>query len=129
MTEGLRLRAAAAQLIGLAALVVLASAAHARLPLGELYFLKSAVWFVAIATLAVVFISEDSHPFRRLGPANHVTTARAVLVALVVLSIGLLGIGKLVLVSSRGNDCGRGPSSLTIVSCSPEKLKPKTSTP
>ena len=88
MTDGLRLRAAAVQLIGLVALVVLAGVARARLPLGELYFLKSAVWFAAIATLAVVFISEDTHPFRRLGPANQVTTARAVLVALVVGAIG-----------------------------------------
>ena len=88
MTEGLRIRAAAVQLIGLAALVVLAGVARTRLPLGELYFLKSVVWFAAIATLAVIFISENSHPFRRLGPANQVTTARAVLVALVVGAIG-----------------------------------------
>jgi phosphatidylglycerophosphate synthase len=88
MPDGLRLRAAAVQLIGLAALVVLAGVARTRLPLGELYSLKAAAWFGVIATLAVVFISGDTHPFARVGPANLVTTARAVFVALVVGSIG-----------------------------------------
>jgi len=88
MTDGLRRRAAAVQLIGLVVLVLLAEVARAQLPLGELYSLKSAAWFAVIATLAVVFISDDNHPFTRLGPANHVTTARAVLVALVVGAMG-----------------------------------------
>ena len=88
MPEGLRVRTAALQLIGLAAVVVLAAGARARLPLGELYPLKSAAWFAVIATLAVVFIDDDTHPFNRLGPANRVTTARAVLVAFVAGAIG-----------------------------------------
>src|SRR5262249_13481537 len=88
MTDGLRLPAAAVQLIGFAALVVLAGVARTRLPLGELYSLKAAAWFAVIATFAVVFISADTHPFKRLGPANQMTTARAVLVALVVGAIG-----------------------------------------
>jgi phosphatidylglycerophosphate synthase len=88
MPDGLRVRAAALQLIGLAAVVVLAAGARARLPLGELYPLKSAAWFAVIATLSVVFIGDDTHPFTRLGPANRVTTARAVLVAFVAGAIG-----------------------------------------
>jgi phosphatidylglycerophosphate synthase len=88
MPEGLRVRAAALQLIGLAAVVILAAGARAQLPLGELYPLKSAAWFAVIATLAVVFIGDDTHPFNRLGPANRVTTARAVLVAFVAGAIG-----------------------------------------
>jgi phosphatidylglycerophosphate synthase len=75
-------------LIGLATVVVLAAAARARLPLGELYPLKSAAWFAVIATFAVVFIGDDTHPFARLGPANRVTMARAVLVAIVAGAIG-----------------------------------------
>jgi phosphatidylglycerophosphate synthase len=88
MPDGLRVRAAALYLIGLAAVVVLSAGARGRLPLGELYPLKSAVWFVAIATFAVVFIGDDTHPFNRLGPANRVTTARAVFVAFVAGAIG-----------------------------------------
>jgi phosphatidylglycerophosphate synthase len=88
MPEGLRVRTAALQLIGLAAVVILAAEARTQLPLGELYPLKSAAWFVVIATLAVVFIRDDTHPFNRLGPANRVTTARAVLVAFVAGAIG-----------------------------------------
>jgi phosphatidylglycerophosphate synthase len=88
MLEGLRVRAAALQLIGLGAVVVLAAGARAQLPLGELYPLKSAAWFAIIATFAIVFIGDDTHPFHRLGPANLVTTARAVLVAFVAGAIG-----------------------------------------
>jgi phosphatidylglycerophosphate synthase len=88
MPEGLRVRAAALHLIALAAVVVLAVAARAQLPLGELYPLKSAAWFAVIATFAVVFIGDDTHPFNRLGPANRVTTARAVFVAFVAGAIG-----------------------------------------
>jgi len=88
MPEGLRVRAAALHLIGLAAVVAVAAGAHAWLPLGELYPLKSAAWFAVIATLSVVFIGDDTHPFTRLGPANRVTTARAVLVAFVAGAIG-----------------------------------------
>jgi len=88
MPDGLRVRAAALHLIGLAAVVVLAVGARARLPLGELYPLKAAAWFAAIATFAVVFIGDDTHPFNRLGPANRVTAARAVFVAFVAAAIG-----------------------------------------
>jgi phosphatidylglycerophosphate synthase len=88
MPEGLRVRAAALQLIGLAAVVVLAVGVRGQLPLGDLYPLKAAAWFAVIATLAVVFIGDDTHPFTRLGPANRVTTARAALVAFVAAAIG-----------------------------------------
>jgi phosphatidylglycerophosphate synthase len=88
MTDGLRLRTAAVQLIALAALVVLAGVASARLPLGQLYSLKAAAWFAVIGTLAIVFINAGTHPFKQFGPANQVTTVRAVFVALVVGAIG-----------------------------------------
>ena len=88
MTDGLRLRTAGVQLIALAVLVVLAGAARAQLPLGQLYSLKAAAWFAVIGTLAIVFINAGTHPFRQFGPANQVTTLRAVFVALVVGAIG-----------------------------------------
>jgi phosphatidylglycerophosphate synthase len=88
MTDGLRLRTAGVQLIALAVLVVLAGVARARLPLGQLYSLKAAAWFAVIGTLAIVFINAGTHPFKQFGPANQVTTVRAVFVALVVGAIG-----------------------------------------
>lgn len=88
MTDGLRLRAAGVQLIALAALVVLAGVARAQMPVGQLYLLKAAASFTAIAALAVVFINAGRHPFKQFGQANQVTTARAVFVALVVGAIG-----------------------------------------
>jgi hypothetical protein len=88
MTNGLRLRAAGVQLIALAALVVLAGVARARLPLDQLYSLKAAAAFTLIAALVVVFIDADAHPFAQFGSANQVTTGRAVFVALVVGAIG-----------------------------------------
>jgi phosphatidylglycerophosphate synthase len=88
MTDGLRLRAAGVQLIALAALVVLAGVARARLPLDQLYSLKAAAAFTVIAALVVVFIDADAHPFAQFGSANQVTTGRAVFVALVMGAIG-----------------------------------------
>jgi phosphatidylglycerophosphate synthase len=88
MPDGLRVRAAASQLIGLLALVALARVAHSQLPVGGWYLLKSAACFGVIATLVDIFIGAGTHPLPRFGPANQVTTARAVLVALVVGAIG-----------------------------------------
>jgi len=88
MPDGLRVRAAASQLIGLLALVALARVAHSQLPVGGWYLLKSAACFGVIATLVDIFIGAGTHPFPRFGPANQVTTARAVLVALIVGAIG-----------------------------------------
>jgi len=88
MPDGLRARAAAVQLIALAALVPLAVAARARLPLGAFYPVKSAACFILIAVIVVVFAGGGTHPFRQFGAANQVTTARAMVVALVAGAIG-----------------------------------------
>jgi phosphatidylglycerophosphate synthase len=88
MLDGLRARAAASQLIGLLALIGLAFLIRSRLPVGPMYLLKAALCFAATASIAVTFVSSDTHPFPRFGPANQVTTARAVVVALVAGAIG-----------------------------------------
>ena len=58
-----------------------------ELPLGDLYVLKAGGVFAAIA-LVVVGRLRAHHPFTRFGPANQITTFRALLVALVA---GLVG--------------------------------------
>lgn len=57
------------------------------LPLSDLYLLKAGAVFAAIA-LVVAGRLRAHHPFRRFGPANQITTVRALLVALVA---GLVG--------------------------------------
>jgi phosphatidylglycerophosphate synthase len=83
----LRTSAVATHTIGLLAVVGLAWTAHARLQLGDLYPLKAGAAFAIVVLLAAGFL-RGHHPFTRLGPANQITTARAMLVALV---IGLVG--------------------------------------
>jgi len=83
----LRASAVTSKLIGLAAVVVLASAARAALPLGERYPLKAAGLFAAIMGLSIGFLQQH-HPFARFGAANQITTLRAILVALVAALVG-----------------------------------------
>lgn len=83
----LRASAVTANLIGLVAVFALASGARASLPLGDLYPLKATALFAAITGLSIGFLQRH-HPFARFGPANQITTVRAVLVALVA---GLVG--------------------------------------
>lgn len=81
-------RAAAVAVVALVAVVVLAGGVRELLALGTAYPLKAAVCFAAVAAIAVPRINASNHPFAEFGPANHVTTARAVFVALLA---GLIG--------------------------------------
>ena len=83
----LRGSAVTSKLIGLAAVVALAGAARAGLPLGDRYPLKAAALFAAIMGLSLGFLRQH-HPFARFGAANQMTTLRAILVALIA---GLIG--------------------------------------
>ena len=74
-------------LIGLAAVVALATSARAALPLGDRYPLKASLLFVAIMGLSIGFLQRH-HPFPRFGAANQATTLRAILVALVAALVG-----------------------------------------
>jgi phosphatidylglycerophosphate synthase len=91
----LRASVVTSKLIGLAAVVALASAARAALPLGDRYPLKAAALFAAIMGLSIGFLQQH-HPFARFGAANQITTLRAILVALVA---GLVGEPRLAAVA------------------------------
>jgi phosphatidylglycerophosphate synthase len=84
MPDGLRARAAAAQIAAGIALMLMAVAARTSLPLGPFYSLKVVACFAVVAVLVVGLVGNGSHPFDRFGAANQVTTIRALLVALVV---------------------------------------------
>jgi phosphatidylglycerophosphate synthase len=86
-TAPLRASVVTSKLLGLAAVVALATAARAVLPLGERYPLKAAVLFAAIMGLSIGFLQQH-HPFARFGAANQITTLRAILVALVASLVG-----------------------------------------
>jgi len=88
MPVGLRVRAAAAQSIAFASVLFVSTSLRAKMEAGAWYPLKSAASFAVIAAIVVARISRDSHPFRGFGPANAVTTVRAVFVALVVGTMG-----------------------------------------
>jgi phosphatidylglycerophosphate synthase len=83
----LRASAATAQLIGTAALLGFAQVARRVTPVGDLYVVKAAATFAAIVLLSFGFLHRH-HPFTRFGPANQITTLRAILVALVAAFIG-----------------------------------------
>jgi phosphatidylglycerophosphate synthase len=83
----LRASAITSKLVGLVAVVALANAARAALPLGDRYPLKAAGLFALIVGLSIGFLQQH-HPFTRFGAANQITTLRAILVALVA---GLVG--------------------------------------
>jgi phosphatidylglycerophosphate synthase len=76
-----------AGVLGLLLVVALAWAARAWLPLGPLYPVKVAAVFAAMMVVAFGLVG-DHHPHLRFGPANHVTTIRAMLVALIASFIG-----------------------------------------
>lgn len=83
----LRASAVTANLVGLAAVLALASTARASLPLGDHYALKAGALLAAMMTLSIGFLQQH-HPFARFGAANQITTARAMVVALIA---GLIG--------------------------------------
>ena len=69
----------------------LAWVAGAELPLGVWYPIKAAGLFSLIMLVALGYLREH-HPFARFGSANQLTTARAVLVALVAALVGESGL-------------------------------------
>jgi phosphatidylglycerophosphate synthase len=83
----LRASAVTAKLVGLAALVCLAQIARSGLPLGASYALKASAAFAAVMAISIGFLQRH-HPFERFGPANQITTARAMLVALIASLVG-----------------------------------------
>jgi phosphatidylglycerophosphate synthase len=83
----LRASVLTSKLVALAAVVALAGAARAALPLGDAYALKAAVLFAGVTGLSIGFLQQH-HPFERFGPANQITTLRAMLVALVAALVG-----------------------------------------
>jgi phosphatidylglycerophosphate synthase len=91
----LRASVVTSKLVGLAAVVALATAARAALPLGDRYPLKAAALFAAIMGLSIGFLQQH-HPFARFGAANQITTVRAILVALIA---GLVGEPRLAAVA------------------------------
>jgi len=94
-TAPLRASVVTSKLVGLAAVIALATAARAALPLGDRYPLKAAALFAAIMGLSIGFLQQH-HPFARFGAANQITTLRAILVALVA---GLVGEPRLAAVA------------------------------
>jgi len=83
----LRSSAVATKLVALLMVAALATAARTGLPLSAFYAPKAATAFAALMLLSLGFLQRH-HPFARFGPANQVTTVRAILVALIV---GLVG--------------------------------------
>jgi len=86
-TAPLRGSAVATNALALAALMALAWTARAGWQLGASYPLKAGALFAGVMLIAVGFL-RGRHPFARFGPANQVTTARAILVALLASLIG-----------------------------------------
>jgi len=94
--------------VGLIAVVCLASAARADLSLGAYYPLKAAGLFSVVMLLTLGHL-RGRHPFARFGPANQLTTARAVLVVLVA---SLLGESGRPLVAATAAAAGLGATML-----------------
>ena len=88
MPDSLRARAFVTVFAGLVAVVGLATTARLALPLSALFPLKAAACFGLVAAVALARLTDANHPFAIFGQANHVTTARAVFVALVAGAIG-----------------------------------------
>jgi len=82
--RGSVLRASA---LGLVVVIGMAWVARPWLHLGALYPGKAAAVFATVMVIAFGFVGEH-HPYLRLGPANHVTMIRAMLVALIASLIG-----------------------------------------
>jgi phosphatidylglycerophosphate synthase len=83
----LRASAATAHIIAFTAAVIVAQIARGVLPLGSQYVLKTALTFAAVVLFSFGYLHRH-HPFARFGPANQITTLRAILVAL---TAGLIG--------------------------------------
>jgi phosphatidylglycerophosphate synthase len=76
-----------AQLLGLGVAVAVSLALQAVVPTTSGYLAKMSLVFVGISGIVVANVGAH-HPFESFGPANHVTTFRA---ALVAVTAGLIG--------------------------------------
>jgi phosphatidylglycerophosphate synthase len=85
--------AIATEVIGLIAVLSLALAARAALPLTLWYPIKAVGLFSVVMLLTLSQVREH-HPFPQFGFANQLTTARAVLVVLVAGLIGEAGLPR-----------------------------------
>lgn len=83
----LRASAVTTVVAGFAGAIAIAQAARGWLPLSNLYGLKAAAIFSIVMLIALGFLPRH-HPYDRFGPANQMTTFRAMLVALVAALIG-----------------------------------------
>jgi phosphatidylglycerophosphate synthase len=83
----LRASAVAAVVAGFAGALAIAGLARAVLPVGGIYAVKAGAIFSIVMIVALGFLPRH-HPFARFGPANQITTIRAMLVALVAALIG-----------------------------------------
>jgi phosphatidylglycerophosphate synthase len=75
-----------ALVVGFAGVAMAVFAAGGWLAIGPLYPMKVGTAFAAMVAAALLL--REEHPFPRLGPANRVTTTRAMLVALMAGAIG-----------------------------------------
>ena len=85
----LRASAVSTKLVGLFAVVSLTAAARISLPLSALYAWTAPATFALLMVVSLGFVQQH-HPFARFGPANQVTTARALGVAMIVALVGEL---------------------------------------
>ncbi len=83
----LRTTVAVAGALGILGVAGLAAIARTRLPVSDLYGVKS-VAVLALVMIVATCLVRAHHPFARFGTANQLTTVRAALVALVA---GLIG--------------------------------------
>jgi phosphatidylglycerophosphate synthase len=88
----LRASAVTAKLVGLVVVVGIAEIVRVALSFGDLYPVKAGALFALVSVLAIGFL-HSNHPFAQYGPGNQLTTARAMLVALVAAMIGETGLG------------------------------------
>jgi phosphatidylglycerophosphate synthase len=83
----LRASAVATLVAGFAGTIGLAVAARLALPVGNLHAIKAVAIYSIVMLIALGFLPRH-HPFARFGPANQITTFRAMLVALVAALVG-----------------------------------------
>src|SRR5260370_2678080 len=77
--DSLAISAFVSELAGFIAVVCVALIARAELPLTPWYPLKAAAIFFVVMLVALAHVHEY-HPFTQFGPANQLTTSRALLV-------------------------------------------------
>ena len=83
----LRASAVATVVAGFAGAIAIAELARGVLPVGGIYAVKAGAIFSIVMLVALGFLPRH-HPSARFGPANQITTMRAMLVALVAALIG-----------------------------------------